>query len=242
VADFAYAFSKHRGKAGGRVADGNSANIASFVGTGLSEWITTSVTSMAETFRDAPNFVGSGLNKWRTVKVTNLFNTFEGAGLTDVDLGAWDVSKVTTMQSTFMNAAKFAGNGLDQWQTGSVTTLDKTFLGSGLTTVNLGTWDVTQVTTLMNTFRNTIAFEGNGLGKWAVAKVSTGEMGLPGMTQTFDNANGLTTCNKRKIADAWTAISTVFVATSYDTDWTNDKCVVRGVIVYGITDGGHYCL
>jgi hypothetical protein len=43
---------------------------------------------------------------------------------------------------------------------------------------------------------------------------------------TFRSTTSLTTCNKRKIADAWKS-SAVFVATTYNTDWVADKCTVR---------------
>lgn len=42
----------------------------------------------------------------------------------------------------------------------------------------------------------------------------------------FTTATSLTSCSKRKIVDAWKSNS-VFVATSYYTDWAADKCAVR---------------
>ena len=38
------------------------------------------------------------------------------------------------------------------------------------------------------------------------------------MKDAFDGATALTSCNKRKIADAW-ASSLLFKASSYDEDW-----------------------
>jgi hypothetical protein len=43
---------------------------------------------------------------------------------------------------------------------------------------------------------------------------------------TFTTTTSFTTCNKRKIADAWKS-SAVFTATSYDEDWAADTCTVR---------------
>ena len=44
------------------------------------------------------------------------------------------------------------------------------------------------------------------------------------MTNTFNGTTALTSCNKRKIADAWTTISVVFRSTSYATAWAADGC------------------
>ena len=68
------------------------------------------------------------------------------------------------------------------------------------------------------TFQHAAKFKGIGLDKWVVAKVTN-------MANTFHLATGLTSCNKRKIADAWTPIGTVFAATSYDEDWAADTCL-----------------
>ena len=46
------------------------------------------------------------------------------------------------------------------------------------------------------------------------------------MTDTFFSTTSLTTCNKRKITDAWKS-SAVFTATTYDEDWAGDTCPVR---------------
>ena len=73
--------------------------------------------------------------------------------------------------------------------------------------------------TLYKTFFYASKFTGTGLSAWDVAKV--GSMG-----STFTSTTSLTSCNKRKIADAWKS-SSVFVATTYDEDWAADTCTVR---------------
>ena len=141
VKDFSFAFSLNRNQAGGSFVSNGNPKAVTFVGTAISKWITTSVTSLAHTFREASEM--------------------------NVDLTGWKVGKVTSLEDTFNSASKFPGTGLDSW-------------------------DVAKVTTMFETF--------------------------------FDN--GLSSCNKRKIADAWKS-SAVFVATTYDTDWTADTCTVR---------------
>ena len=222
-------------------------NAGKFVGGGLDQWRTGSVTTLASTFekavsmnadlgtwdvskvsnmqqmfRHAANFAGAGLDKWSTTSLTTLSSTFTGAGLTHVVLGGWDTFNVVTMERTFFQAAKFEGGGLDQWITGAVTSLYGTFMGANSMNVGLGGWDVAEVTSMSQTFRDAQAFVGTGLEKWSVANVTTGTFN--DMTNTFLDATSLTSCNKRKIADAWASTSTVFNDSSYATDWAADKC------------------
>ena len=168
IKDFSFAFSKHRNNAGGSYASANFNNkVADFVGTGMSKWITTSVTSLDSTFYGS-SAMNADLSKWSVAKVATMKKTFYRAGGINADLSKWSVAMVTTMEGTFHYASKFTGAGLDLW-------------------------DVSKVTN---------------------------------MGSTFDSATSLTACSKRKIADAWKGNS-VFVATTYDTDWAGATCPVR---------------
>ena len=155
-------------------------------------------------------------------------------------IGDWDVSGVADMSHAFSqhrnaaggsyvldgnsaNIASFTGGGLDLWIMSSLTTLDSTFMGASEMNVDFGSWDVTQVSTMTQTFRNAAKFEGEGLSTWNVAAVTS-------LTDTFTDATALTSCNKRKIVDAWTPISAVFVATTYDTAWAGEPWCVGAAL------------
>ena len=69
------------------------------------------------------------------------------------------------------------------------------------------------------TFKDASSFTGTGVDLWNINKVKD-------MFSTFLNAIALTSCNKRKIADAWKS-NAAFTATDYDTDWATDTCPVR---------------
>ena len=88
VKDFSRAFSTDRNEAGDFAGNGNS-KAATFVGTHLAAWITTSVTTLS--------------------------NTFRGAAEMNVNLGSWNVAKVTNLAATFYGASKFEGTGLASW-------------------------------------------------------------------------------------------------------------------------------
>ena len=116
-------------------------------------------------------------------------------------------------------AATFVGTAISKWNTASATTLELTFYGASEMNADLTGWKVGKVVTLRSTFNGASKFSGTGVDTWDVAQVTT-------MTNTFFSTTSLTTCNKRKIADAWKS-SAVFTATSYDEDWAADTCTVR---------------
>ena len=148
------------------------------------------------------------------------------------DIGDLDVSGVKDFSyafstyrdqaggSTVINgnpkAATFVGTAISKWNTASATTLYRTFYEASAMNADLTGWKVGKVVKLDGTFYLAAKFIGTGLDSWDVAKVTS-------MSSTFYS---LTSCNKRKIADAWKS-SAVFVATDYDTDWAADTCPVR---------------
>ena len=68
------------------------------------------------------------------------------------------------------------------------------------------------------TFYGASSFTGTGVDLWNINNVKK-------IGYTFFNTNALTSCNKRKIADAWKS-NAAFAADTYDTEWANDKCPV----------------
>ena len=116
-------------------------------------------------------------------------------------------------------AAAFVGTAISKWDTASATTLYRTFYRAGEMNADLSGWKVGNVVTLEQTFIYAYKFTGTGLASWGVARVTS-------MHSTFLSTTSFTTCNKRKIADAWKS-SAVFTATSYDEDWAADTCTVR---------------
>ena len=137
----------------------------------------------------------------------------------NADLSKWSVGKVVRLRDTFRSASKFTGTGLALWDTASATSLDSIFSGAVEMNADLTGWKVGKVTSLAYTFSWASKFTGTGVDAWDITKVAV-------MTDTFASTTSLTTCNKRRVADAWKS-SAVFVATTYDTDWTADTCTVR---------------
>ena len=194
VKDMSWAFSKDRDANGGiEVIDGNTDVLA---------------------FGSDPSNDGStDISKWITSAVTSLESTFSGASSMDADLGTWTTTKVTNMDRTFKAATSFVGTGLDKWSTGLVTTLSHTFFHAGEMNANVGNWITASVVDMKNTFMNAAKFEGNGLNKWNANSVTN-------MAAAFDGT-ALTSCNKRKVVNAWASISEF---STYAAAWTSDTC------------------
>ena len=117
VGDFSYAFSKIRDQAGGSKVKNGNPKAATFVGTGMSKWITTSLTTLKE--------------------------TFEGAASMNSDLSGWNVAKVTILNYVFSKAGKFNGD-ISGWDTGTVTDIDNCFQNSGLNQ-DVSKWNIGNV-------------------------------------------------------------------------------------------------
>ena len=97
------------------------------------------------------------------------------------------------------------------WDVSKVKSLAYMFRLASSFAGSLAKWDVGNVKSLRETFNGATKYVGAGLGGWSVAKVSD-------MTNTFQSAITLASCNKRLIADAWKS-NTAFTATTYDTNW-----------------------
>ena len=226
----------------GTYANNGNPKAATFVGTDISKWITTSATTLYETFykagemnadltgwnvakvatlqqtfRSASKFAGTGLSSWITTSVTTLKGTFYDAGEMNADLSGWKVGKVVTMIDMFVRASKFAGAGLSSWITTSITSLHNTFWSAGEMNADLSAWKVGKVTTLYATFSNAGKYAGVGLDSWDVSEVNK-------MDNAFTSTTSLTSCSKRTIADAWKSNSAF---DSYKTSWAADACPVR---------------
>ena len=85
----------------------------------MSNWDTSSTTTMTSMFYNAKNFRGTGVDLWNTAKVVNMGSMFAGATIFDADLGnandvtgIWKTSLVTTMRFMFGNTDSFTGVGL----------------------------------------------------------------------------------------------------------------------------------
>jgi surface protein len=172
VKDFRLAFSANRNEAGSYLSNGNS---------------------------KARVFTGVGLESWNTTAAFSLWYTFDGASAMNSDLSAWNVAKVTTLESTFKDALTFKGLGLQTWSTTSVTTLRSTFDGASVMNGDLSAWDVAKVTNLESAFRRAAAFKAQGISTWNLVDNTIISVGLDSFYFTLS----IPSCTRWLIVRNW---------------------------------------
>ena len=105
--------------------------------------------------------------------MSNLFNkNLEGLQWEQLNLGEWNVSKVTNMSNMFNGQTKFTGSGLEHWNTSGVTSMWGMFLGATTFNGKIGSWDVSQVDGMGAMFQNATYFQGTGIGRWNTSAVT----------------------------------------------------------------------
>jgi surface protein len=136
----------------------------------LSSWDTSSVISMGSMFLNASNF-NSDLSSWEVGNVTNMGNMFFIAETFNSDISSWDVSNVTNMANMFLNATSFSSD-LSSWNVSSVTNMNSMFQDAGSFSSDLSTWDVSNVRDMDDLFRSASSFNSN-LNSWDVSNITS---------------------------------------------------------------------
>ena len=130
----------------------------------------------------------------------------------------WDTSGVPSFANAFTTyrneaggyeyngnpkAATFNGD-ISKWITTSVKSLKWTFGRAAAFNGDVSAWITSSVTSMTSTFSGASSFTGTGVDLWNINK-----MEMRKMSRIFEGANenepsnALTSCSKRKIADAW---------------------------------------
>ena len=154
---------------------------------------------------------------------TSLVHCFSGCTLFNQDIGYWNVSNVTSMNSMFENATAFNNGGsstISNWSAPLCTTFAGMFVSA--TSFNQPLTNLVQtsnVSTAMNImFENATAFDQN-IGGWDVSKVTT-------MSNMFYNAINFNNGDSDQINDWQAPLCTTFagmfhLASSFDQPLTN---------------------
>ena len=166
----------------------------------ISQWITSSVTSLYSTFYGASE-MNADLSGWDIAKVVTLSNTFRGAAMFDgTGVESWDVAKVVTLSSTFNGAAMFAGTGMESWDTSSVINMDTTFREASVMNVDVSGWNVAKVTDLYATFHEAVRFTGVGLDLWNNSVVKRMETAFGGASSMNADLSGFDVSNVKSLS------------------------------------------
>lgn len=122
----------------------------------VSNWDTSNVTNMSNTFSHCELLTSIDVSKWNTSKVTNMEGMFVDCNLlASVDVNKWNTSKVTDMASMFSGCGTLRSIDVSKWNTSNVTDISGMFFGCGsLHSVDITGWDTSKVTNMTRLFFN----------------------------------------------------------------------------------------
>ena len=122
----------------------------------VSNWDTSNVTNMSNTFSHCELLTSVDVSKWNTSKVTNMEGMFVDCNLlASVDVSKWNTSKVTDMASMFSGCGTLQSIDVSKWNTSNVTDISGMFFGCGsLHSVDITGWDTSKVTNMTRLFFN----------------------------------------------------------------------------------------
>ena len=122
----------------------------------VSNWDTSNVTNMSNTFSHCELLTSIDVSKWNTSKVTNMEGMFVGCNLlASIDVSKWNTSKVTDMASMFSGCGTLRSIDVSKWNTSNVTDISGMFFGcSSLHSVDITGWDTSKVTNMTRLFFN----------------------------------------------------------------------------------------
>lgn len=118
------------------------------------------------------------IGSWDVSKVTNMNSMFEKASSFNQDIGSWNVSSVTNMRSMFEKASSF-NQDIGSWDVSNVINMKNMFYQASSFNQDIGNWDVSKVTDMAWMFNMAFSFN-QDLSKWCVTSITS----LPSLFST----------------------------------------------------------
>lgn len=129
----------------------------SFGNVGLTSFNFTSCTNLVE----VPSLLPTG--------VTSLANCFNGCSIFNWPIDSWDVSRITSLASTFANSS--FNRSLNSWNTSRVTSLASTFINNSSFNEAIGNWNTSNVGNISQTFEAASRFN-QSISSWDTSKIT----------------------------------------------------------------------
>jgi|GEM_PF-1712254 len=158
----------------------------------LSQWDTSSVTTMEGMFEDAREF-NQNIGNWDVSNVTNMSKMFKEASSFNRNINNWDIGNVIDLSRMFEGrissgdalASSFNQN-LNNWDTSNVEDMSFMFFGAFVFDRDISNWDTSNVTTMESMFEQAYVFDQN-IGIWDVSNVTNMEKMFKRSTLGFSN-------------------------------------------------------
>ena len=109
------------------------------------------------------------IGSWNVSNVTNMNSMFNFAIAFNQYIGSWDVSSVTDMSSMFSSASAF-NQAIGDWDVSNVTDILGMFNFASAFNQDIGDWDVSNVGSMLSVFNNASAFN-QDISGWDVRRV-----------------------------------------------------------------------
>jgi surface protein len=137
----------------------------------IEQWGSIAWQSMNHAFKDCADMVHNATDVPDLTHVTDMTGMFYNTLNFNGNLGGWNTSTITNMDSMFFNAQFFVGDGLDDWDTQNVTNMQNMFDHCKSFNANISGWDTGQVTTMESMFAEAFSFN-QDLSNWDTGEVT----------------------------------------------------------------------
>ncbi|PPE04416.1 hypothetical protein EELLY_v1c00910 [Entomoplasma ellychniae] len=128
---------------------------------GISNWDTSNITSMEETFNSASNFNGD-ISNWNTSKVTDMSYMFYKAFSFNQDISKWNTGNVENMSLMFASNLETItmpfNQDISKWDTSKVTDMSGMFQNASYFNSDISKWNTSNVTKMNHMFCNAFSF------------------------------------------------------------------------------------
>ena len=119
----------------------------------VSNWDTSNVTNMSNTFSHCELLASVDVSKWNTSKVTDMASMFSSCGtLRSIDVSKWNTSNVTDISGMFFGCGSLHSVDITGWDTSKVTSMDRMFFNCSSITTITGVLDFKNCTEYYGTF------------------------------------------------------------------------------------------
>ena len=168
---------------------------------------TSLITDMSLLFVNKSTF-NQNIGNWDTSKVTDMntmFARFTGDMMIfNQNIGNWNVSSVIDMARMFKDAT-FFNQDISSWNVSNVTNMGAMFSNAQVFNQNIGNWNVSNVTNMGAMFADATVFN-QDIGNWDTSNVTTMSIMFASATAFNQNLSG------------WCVTNIATLPTNFDTD------------------------